>query len=253
MTFSETEIKNLKWRNELNRILKKPDAENSERLFLCCFCRDQLKWSEQKTIDFILFYAQWTKNFSREGTTRHVNMVYERKASGVLISKFSSSCSQVKVVSETTGHMGNTAGGNIFKSETSDCVAEKHDVKDFFAPSVFHVSPNDRQENWNNLRIPEEQEENEEKPMEETKVFGKINDGNRFYRVVEKTGKWGPFLSLDSGLLIDAETEKGEMVKAYSRADKFFSLPKEPDTMKALIELLSKTLPDEGEHKGKKK
>ena len=241
--FDETLVKNRIWRNELNRILLEPNATNGERLFLCCFCRDKLNWQEVRVINFIHNYNHWLK-YDRVETTRHVNLVFERRASGVLVRRSHSSHSQSRVLSETQ-HKRNTPG-EIVKNETR---LTADTTTDFFSSGVFDVSPNDREQTWKELRI-----EEEEPKMEETKVFGKINDHNKFYRVVEKTGEYGAFTSIDSGPLLDAVTETGETVLAYGRPNKFFTLPKEPETLMKLIGLLQATLPQpevKVEHKKK--
>ena len=246
--FSENVVKNLKYRQDLNRILKKPDATNGERLFLCCFCKDKLNWGEAEISNFIHNYNNWS-NYDRAKTTRHINLIFERKARGLLIRK--SSHSQIQVLSETRTEGNTGEEKRQIKSETVAVATERNES--FFSHSpVFFVSPEDQEDYWRSVRIPEKCEE-EKTTMEETKVFGQLNNGSRFYRIVEKSGKYGPFLSIDSGPLMEATTETGQPIKAFGRPDKYFSLPKEPEDIKKLIEILQKTIPEQEEEVRSKK
>jgi len=256
MSFNETQIKSLKYRLALNKILENPKANNGERLFLCCFCRDTLRWSEPTISNFINDNNRWS-NYDRAKTCRQVNLVFERKAKGLLSRK--SSKFQGKVfcsnqassfsgpgLSET--RTGETQEGERERKVETVAVATKdgNDENLFFPSRVFFVSPIDREKCFREVRVPEETEE-EKTIMEETKIYGKFNNGSRFYRVVEKSGKYGPFLSIDSGPLMEATSETGEPLKAFGRPDKYFSLPKEPEDIKKLISILNKTIPEQKE------
>jgi hypothetical protein len=239
----------------LNKILENPKANNGERLFLCCFCRDTLRWSEPTISNFINDNNRWF-NYDRAKTCRQVNLVFERKAQGLLFrktSKFqgksffsSGQASQFQALGLSETNTGETQEGERERKVETVAVATNNgnDENLFFPSRVFFVSPIDREKCFREVRVPEESEE-EKTTMEETKIFGKFNNGNRFYRVVEKTGKYGPFLSVDSGPLMEAMSETGEPLKAFGRPDKYFSLPKEPDDIRKLISILQKTIPEE--------
>jgi hypothetical protein len=261
MAFNENQIKSLKYRQALNKILENPNANNGERLFLCCFCRDTLRWEESTISNFIHDNNRWL-NYDRAKTIRHVNLVFERKAQGLLIRKPSrsqgkvfhsspSSSLQAQGLSETSTRE-NTGEGKEGEIETVAVATNNGNDENLFFPSrVFFVSPLDREKCFREVRVPEDTEE-EKTNMEETKIFGKLNNGSRYYRVVEKSGKYGAFLSLDSGPLMEATSETGEPLKAFGRPDKYFSLPKEPEDIKKLISILQKTIPEEQVKEGKK-
>jgi len=244
--FTEQIVKSPRWRKELNRILKSVDPTNGERLFFCCFCKDKLGWDESHTCNFINDNCTWS-NYDRSKTIRHVNMVFERKAQGILISKSQASCVHSSTVLDETHYRGNTPAGQSLKVETHRVTAVEKNVENFsFVSGVFRVSPNERASAWADLRIPEEQKTGSEESMEQRKpleikqVFGTIDNGTKFYRVVEKMGEKGSFISLESGFMVDATTASGEQVNAFGRPDKYFSLPRDQVTMTKLIEVLSK-------------
>jgi hypothetical protein len=214
--FTENTIKNLKWRNELNRILNKPDAQDQERLFFVCFLRDKLGWDENKVIRHIMYYAKWS-DLNEEITTRQVNIIFERKESGLLRSGFKTS---IETYERETQHKE-----RFSKIETSPY----GDMQtNFFPSSEFRVSSI----------------EEEVRPIEEIKVLAKINDGNRWYKISEKQGQYGNFFSIDSGKLIEVRLDDGKTALGNGSADKFFSLPKEPKTLRELINGLEKLIPD---------
>jgi hypothetical protein len=261
MVFNENQIKSLKYRQALNKILENPTANNGERLFLCCFCRDTLRWEESAISNFIHDNNRWS-NYDRAKTCRQVNLVFERKAQGLISrkpSKFQgrSFCSspsshfQAQGLSET--NTGETqAKGKEGEIETVAVATSNGNDENLFFPSrVFFVSPIDREKCFREVRVPEDTEE-EKTTMEETKIYGKLNNGNRYYRVVEKSGKYGAFLSIDSGPLMEATSETGEPLKAFGRPDKYFSLPKEPEDIQKLISILQKTISEEPIKEGKK-
>lgn len=216
--FSENTIKNLKWRTELNRILNKPDAQDQERLFLVCFLVKKVGWDELRIIKHILYYARWS-DLNEKITTRQVNIICEKLRDGRL-------GSGIKTSIET--HTRETHSKESYtKIETSP----NGDMQTIFSPSSeFRVS---------------NMVEEEVIPIKEVREITKINNGNRWYKISEKQGQYGNFYSIDSGKLIEVTLEDGKTALGNGSADKFFSLPNEPKTLKQLINGLEKLLPEE--------
>jgi len=231
-------IKNLQWCHELNRILSNPYAKDNERLFLVCFLRDKLGWNEVKVIRFLEFYNKW-ENLNFDITTRQVNIIFEKRADGRL--------KGYTVRSKASYH-------SWFLSETR--TEETQRQKNMPSPTgegQIETVPTAPQQNNANLHFGAEfgvsfrdrrTTEMEGMPMEEVKVFAKINNGNRWFKVSEKSGQFGNFYSIDSGQLMDVTTDDGKQVLGYGKPDRFFSLPKEPKTLKELINGLEQLLPE---------
>lgn len=222
-------IRSPRWRSELNRIINHPCPSDEERLFLVCFLYQQLNWVESSIIRFIHHYNKWNENnshgrgrYNSEITTRQVNIICERIRSGELGVGFNCTSS----LGETHERETQT-WGSLRKFETS---AAHSKSKNENSPhgEFFGVSPN--------VQI----NEKEVIDIEEKQVFAKVNDGNRWYKVSEKTGQYGNFYSIDSGQLMEVTMENGSTQLGYGKPDRFFSLPKEPDILQQLIEGLMK-------------
>ena len=247
--FDETVIENRKWRKELNTILLDPDARDQSRLFLVCFLREKLKWDQEKICWFIGYYSRWS-DYKEKETKRQVENIFKRYEKGLVGSKVFHNRRKVQtsfssqVQNETWHDEKPTDPGNnpvpcvrVYSHMENRCLA--HEV-------LFTDGPTEARPSVGFVVSSESEEREEEtKNMEETKIFGKINDGNKFFRVVEKTGEYGAFISLDSGPLMDAITDEGKTIMAFGRPNKFFTLPKEPDVMEKLITILQSTLPQQ--------
>lgn len=238
ITFQQ--IKSLKWRNELNRILLDFKPTNGERVFLACFLKDKCNFSEIETTELILKYAKWT-NLDPKKTTRHVNMIYE---------KFQGS--KYPVPNET--HTREThRGQNVNKTygETNGgATAIVYDYeKSGVASHVFRVSPmhgipeqeTNMSQNYRDERGP---------PPETIRSYPPVVCGSRYFRIVEKEGNRGPFYSLESGWMNDTEYE-GKTIVVPTRADKYFTLPlgSNPD----LLNQLQATFNPNGDNGGSSK
>jgi hypothetical protein len=228
------DIKNLKHKHELQRILNEPLARNNERLFLVCFLRDQLQWSEYDIILFLEFYNVAWSNYDKCKTTRHVNMIFEKKKSGRF--KDFGPLTSGLIMEETQG------GQRHFKTETSTLLGAVRKYGDGKYGSVCSsVFP----------RVSTKQETNMA-TIKETRVVATINSGSRWYKICEKEGKHGTFSSLDSGPLLEVTTQAGESAVGYGRPDRYFSLPKDKTVLRELINGLEQLIPEEGEKKKRK-
>lgn len=231
MVFDESIIKNRVWRDKLNRILLDPDARDQSRLFLVCFCKDQLEWDIEKIVWFLSYYGKWS-DFKEKETRRQVANIFRRADLGLLKGKgYHANRSQASHTDKSeTRHEWKPTAKEKYSHEENRCQAHE---EAFLFPNLDCCGF---------LGFTSVGDEEKPKDMKDIKVFGEINNGNRFYRIVEKEGQYGSFLSLDSGQLMDAFYE-GKTIQAKGRPDKFFNLPKEPEVLKEIIEALQKTLP----------
>ena len=204
-------------------------------MFLVCFLHDKLGWDEVKIVKFLDYYRPKWDDYDIKVTTRQVNIIFEKIKDGKLgchsLQSSYSSCSHVETRHRETQReisFGELLRQLDHKDETAPLV---HTQKIANCPE-FRVSS--RVERIN---------EQEVKPIEEKKVFAKVNNGNRWYKVAEKEGQFGAFYSIDSGQLLEVTTDDGNTQLGYGKVDRFFSLPKEPGTLKELIEGLQKLLP----------
>jgi hypothetical protein len=220
LMFDENEIKNLKFRTILNRILLSPNPDDSKRLFLVSFCRDTLGWNEEQIVRKINYYNKWA-NYRYEITVRQVNLIFERKADGRL-KDFRS-----KAYGLTETHHKERFSKGETSATHSNCKNENFSPLEFQLVSISHKD--------NDKGVID---------IEEKQVFARVNNGNRWYKVSEKTGQYGNFYSLDSGQLLEVTTDDGSTQIGYGKADRFFSLPKEPEILQKLIDGLQQIMPE---------
>ena len=239
---SYTFIRSPKWRMELNRIINNSCPTNSERLFLVCFLHDQLNWDSIAINNFIQHYNKWNTNnkhgrgkFNRDITTRQVNMICQRIDSGELGIGFSNKAYTSSYCGETQEEK--TQQGIKNKFETCPMGSEVNNANNIFAPLCFNNVSN------NELGTTEK----EGIDIQEVKVFAKVNNGNRWYKIAEKTGQYGNFISIDSGQLLEVTMDDNSTQLGYGKADRFFSLPSETKVLQQLIEGLTQILPKQPE------
>lgn len=193
------------YRKELNKILLDSEADDQERLFFVSFLRDKCGWNEPQIANFIHNWTKWS-DYDRAITTRQVNIIFEKKLDGRLKS-FNSESS----LAET---QANARSGKVENIGFAD--KKKH-----FASVEF--------------QYPEQKQKGGDKIPETVKCLSEIDNGNRWYTVSHKKGKFGTFFSLDSGQLV--ETMNGE--KAKGKADRFMSIPHDSTIIDAIIKGLN--------------
>lgn len=244
------QVLSLRWRDELNRILNDTgQPSNGERLFLTCFLHDKCNWTETGIIELILKYAKWS-DLDAKKTIRNVNDICEKKNLGYDLrtgTKFhqyqSSKCTdQVGTCKSETQQ-----ATSLYKKVVETRLRRSNDdVESKFSSfsAAFQVStnsPETLEQDTNNMSR-DLRSGAAPVPPATVRTIATINDGDRFYRICEKEGQYGGFFSLEAGWLSDIEYE-GKQLKVPGRADKYFTLPNEEDTMKGLIAGLQQLLP----------
>lgn len=235
---TQKEVHNTKWRNELNRILLKPNAQDQERLFFVCFCYNTLNWNELTITECIKEFNKWN-DFNIKTTVRNVNIICEKIQEGKLgtiqASYSSSKCSET--TTEET-HREQKCCFNEPESETAPServFLNRSKTINFFA-SEFQVS-------HKSVRTNEKEVKDMPKftKIQELEQLGKFDDGSRWYKVSLKKGTYGEFFSVDTGPIMPCQTAQGE-VMGYAPADRYLSLPSDRDALNNLITALNKAL-----------
>lgn len=72
------EIKSNFYKNEINRILKKPNASDKERYFLTSFLKDQIKLNKKQICDIIANHNCWS-DYNPSRTFYLVSRIFEKK------------------------------------------------------------------------------------------------------------------------------------------------------------------------------
>lgn len=202
-------IKNLDHRNEIVRILKNPDAQDQERLWLVSFLRDKVGLNELQICDLIKEENRWL-DYKVETTAYNVNRIFERKAEGFL-------------PSGSQAHSKETQCGGKVKEGGSRNLCG------------FAANMQRRVAGFHNQRKQENDQPKGAKAMKELKTFAKVENGTRYYKLSQKEGDFGKFYSLDSGEIVETLDNQ----RALARPDRFFSLPKDKEILKTLAEGLN--------------
>ena len=227
--FTSKHIIRRDYRKELNRIILEPQADDVERLFLVSFLRDKCNWLEPEIANFIHNWTRWS-DYDRAITCKQINSIFEGKESDRL-QDFSSHFlgSQVENKVETQVRK---SFAKMKQSPNGDYVNSN------IAPSEFQVS------GLQNLR-----EVRGGEKLETVQSLTKTDNGNRWYELSQKKGKFGTFFSLDSGKLV--ETMEGET--ARGKPDRYFTIPTEPKIIDLIIDGLEqvKKIPIEPTEKKK--
>ena len=210
--FTSKHIIRRDYRKELNRIILEPEADDVERLFLVSFLRDKADWLEPEIANFIHNWTRWS-DYDRAVTSKQINSIFEGKESDRLQDFGSQSLgSQVENKVETQERK---SLAKMKQSPVGDY--EKSNV----APSEFQVS------GLQNLRKVRGGEK-----LETVKSLTKTDNGNRWYELSQKKGKFGTFFSLDSGRLV--ETMEGET--ARGKPDRYFTVPTDTKIIDLIID-----------------
>lgn len=229
-----TELIDYKYKQELQRILNKPNARHDERTFLASFLFDTLGWNEDQIISCIKYYNYWT-NFHLDRTTREVNMICDKKRKGLLPSpRFRPSDFYDSDETKTQGGVESNSQRICF----ADC-RQKRVKQDLNDPCLL-VSRSDTSLAFNSFGTEAHQIMGDEERrylmanLKEKKVHAKINNGSKYYKLATKEMQKGTdlisFLSLECGKVAYSESNE----PFYCEPDKFFTLPNKPETLKEL-------------------
>lgn len=240
------QVLSLRWRDELNRILLDPgQPSNGERVFLTCFLHDKCNWNETGIIELILKYAKWS-DLDAKRTIRNVNEICEKKIMSQDLrsgSKFSQLHGSKCADSVGTCTSETQQATSLYKKVVETRLRRSYDVKsNLLSPSEFQVSMDSDALEQDTTMSRDLRSGASAAPPSTIRTIATINDGDRFYRICEKEGQYGGFFSLEAGWLSDVEYE-GKQLKVPGRADKYFTLPNEEETMKGLISALQQLLP----------
>jgi len=243
---TQKQVLSLKYRKDLNTILNDADPTNGQRLFLVCFLRDKCNWDEYSVIELILKHAKW-RNLDSNKTTRHVNQIFEKKTrfkdlrSGSKNSLLHGSKCTDSVETCTSETQQATA---IYKKVVETRLRRFYNVESGSSASSaeFQVSTSSGALEQEETTMSNDLRSNVRAPPQTLRNIATINSGDRYYRIAEKEGQFGGFFSLESGWLSEVEYE-GKQLKVPGRAEKYFTLPSDKETMEQLIAGLQQLLP----------